>query len=257
MAEATQCNIFLLSLTSVPDFLKALSESDVKSLITAKVARWIVPPAVFSVDSLILDRGWDICVCFTASAMMPEECQAFILSSWTASFNAPFSLVSSYTSTRSELATRIPSRSNELDKRTRFDENFSADHAGVTADLNAWMKSFINQQEGNPPVIMFNLLAFKDIEKYEKYQEALSGNTGSRHGLAPLLFGEVTEYSSSQVGVKEWDMAAFIYYPSILHFGDMLASEDYQEASDTYRVGSLVDNPLLCLYDDDIANFAA
>jgi uncharacterized protein (DUF1330 family) len=93
---------------------------------------------------------------------------------------------------------------------------------------------------------MFNLLAFKDMEKYGKYRDAFTAGAGSRHGARPLLFGEVTAQSGE---AKEWEMAAFLYYPSVLHFADMLASPDYREISHKYREGSLVDNPILCLVD--------
>ena len=63
------------------------------------------------------------------------------------------------------------------------------------------MKSF-SGREGTPPVITFDLLAFKDIEKYGKYREALGGDVETRHGLVPLLSGEVTGCSSTKAGAE-------------------------------------------------------
>jgi hypothetical protein len=39
---------------------------------------------------------------------------------------------------------------------------------------------------------------------------------------------------------------ALAYYPSIWHFADMLASEDYQSVNQKYRVQSLKDTFILC-----------
>jgi len=50
----------------------------------------------------------------------------------------------------------------------------------------------------------------------------------------------------------EWDEIALAHYPSILHFADMLASEDYQEVNKKYRVGSLKDTCILCTSELDL-----
>jgi len=50
----------------------------------------------------------------------------------------------------------------------------------------------------------------------------------------------------------EWDEIALAHYPSILHFADMLASEDYQEVNQKYRVGSLRDTCILCTSELDL-----
>ena len=95
---------------------------------------------------------------------------------------------------------------------------------------------------------MFNLLAFKDMVKYKKYQEAFVAGAGTRHGARPLLYGETVQPSVQSYQDKSpWEMVAFVHYPSAWHFADMLASPDYKEISRKYREGSLVDNPLLCL----------
>lgn len=44
-----------------------------------------------------------------------------------------------------------------------------ADLAEITPSLEDWMQSF-SQQEDNPQVIMFNLLAFKDVENTQNIE---------------------------------------------------------------------------------------
>ena len=45
---------------------------------------------------------------------------------------------------------------------------------------------------------------------------------------------------------EDWDEMALAHYPSILHFADMLASEDYQEASRRFRIPAQRDMFILC-----------
>ena len=104
---------------------------------------------------------------------------------------------------------------------------------------------------------MLNLIAFKDQEKYGRNREEFRRSAGSRPGAAAKLVGvDPSEYKSiagsgkiesDHQSQQTWDLVAFIHYPSILHFADMLSSTDYQEISQKYRTGILVDNPTLCL----------
>ena len=89
---------------------------------------------------------------------------------------------------------------------------------------------------------MLNLLAFAEGKKadYLQYGKAFAESIGSRRGGNAKIVGNV-------IGKKDgWDEMALAHYPSILHFADMLASEDYQEVNHKYRVGSLRDTCILC-----------
>lgn len=248
MDNTTECITYLLCLTSIEDFASALTELNEKPLIAARAVHWIFPPTNLGVDKLLTSK-WDMVVCFVAPFSMPASLAPLIQSSWTFSFMAPSSFVTSLETTQAELATNVPARSRELDRLTDLDANEDSsghsfvDSAEMTGKLKRWMETF-SERENHPPVIMLNLLAFKDMEKYRKYQAAFMAGVGQRHGATPLLFGEVTAHSEQ---AKEWNDTAFVYYPSVLHFADMLASPDYQEMSHKYRQGSLIDNPLLCL----------
>lgn len=244
MDSTTECTIYLLSLTSVQDFVTALAELPEKPLIAARNVHWIFPPSNLGVDDLTKAK-WDMVVCFAGSASLPASLEKYIQSSWTVTFAAPSSFVTSLAATQAELAANVPARSRELDLLTDLGGSklSSVDSAEMTPELKDWMESF-SEQENHPPIMMFNLLAFKDIEKYKKYQGAFTEKVGVRHGARPLLYGAVTAHSGD---AKEWEMTAFVYYPSVLHFADLLASPDYREASHQYRQGSLIDNPLMCL----------
>lgn len=257
MDSMTECIVYLLSLSSpVEDFTTALAElpEKHKPILTTKAIHWIFPPTTLSVDELT-NAHWDMVFCFEAPFVIPSDLSKFIKLSWSISFTVPSALLASLATTQSELAALTPPRSREFDLLTesdlrKSDAVSSVESVEVTSGLKTWIQSFTNHQEEGKQqaIIMFNLLAFKDMTKYRKYQEAFMAGAGMRHGAKPLLWGEVAESSLRSSQEKSpWEMVAFVYYPSVLHFADMLSSPDYKEISHKYREGSLVDNPLLCL----------
>ncbi|KUL89123.1 hypothetical protein ZTR_06033 [Talaromyces verruculosus] len=257
MDSTTECVVYLLSLSSpVQDFTTALAElpENHKPILTTKAIHWMFPPTALSVDELTTAL-WDMLVCFEAPFVIPSNLSKLIKLSWSISFTVPSALLASLATTQSELAATIQPRSREFDFLTdseirKSDTVLSVESVEVTSGLKSWIQSFTeNQEEGKQQaIIMFNLLAFKDMAKYRKYQEAFMAGAGMRHGAKPLLWGEVPESSLQRSqGKGLWEMVAFVYYPSVLHFADMLSSPDYKEISHNYREGSLVDNPLLCL----------
>lgn len=257
MDNTTECIVYLLSLTSpVQDFTTALAKlpGNHKPILTTKAIHWIFPPTTLSVDELTTAQ-WDMVICFEGPFSIPSDLSKFIKLSWSISFTVPSALLASLATTQSELAASIQPRSREFDLLTdsdlrNSDAVSSVESAEVTSGLKTWINSFADdQKERQHPqgITMFNLLAFKDIGKYRKYQEAFIAGAGMRHGAKPLLWGEVAKSSVQSQEKSPWEMVAFVYYPSVLHFADMLSSPDYKEISHKYREGSLVDNPLLCL----------
>jgi hypothetical protein len=52
-------------------------------------------------------------------------------------------------------------------------------------------------------------------------------------------------------GGTEWDEIALAHYPSIRHFVDMLAGEDYQRVNRASRLPALRDTCILCTTELD------
>lgn len=97
---------------------------------------------------------------------------------------------------------------------------------------------------------MLNFLSFKSGKKsdYLKYGKAFAESIGSKRGGNAKLVGNVVSSSSEKDKEVEgqWHEFALAHYPSLLHFADMLASEDYQTVNEKYRVPSLFDTCILC-----------
>jgi hypothetical protein len=101
---------------------------------------------------------------------------------------------------------------------------------------------------------MLNLLAFNPGKKetYLKYGAEFAKSIGSRRGGDAKLVGTVIRERAGGnedregKGEDAWDEIALAHYPSIYHFADMLASEDYQAVNQKFRVPTLRDTCILC-----------
>lgn len=95
---------------------------------------------------------------------------------------------------------------------------------------------------------MLNLLAFKTgmKQEYLKYGAEFAKSIGSKRGGNAKIVGSVIHGDGLAKGGEGWDEIALAHYPSINHFADMLASEDYQAVNHKHRVGSLKDTFILC-----------
>lgn len=123
----------------------------------------------------------------------------------------------------------------------------SSQNLELSPELLRWIETFTSSgtREGQGAVSMLNLLAFKPgmKEEYLKYGKAFAESAGSSRGGDAKIVGSVIKDDGKGEG---WDEVALAHYPSLWHFADMLASEDYQEANQKYRVGSLRDTCILC-----------
>jgi len=135
----------------------------------------------------------------------------------------------------------------------------------LSSELNEWIKNFVStgSNASKGAVSMFNLLAFNPgmKEEYLKYGAAFAKSIGSKHGGNAKIVGNATHVNGSVItksdnrnvgrngeiggGKDEWNEIALAHYPSILHFRDMLASEDYQEVNKRHRMPSLRDTCIL------------
>ena len=120
-------------------------------------------------------------------------------------------------------------------------------------ELLHWSKTF---QLGKGAMSMLNLLAFhpgKDAhESYLRYGKAFAESIGSKRGGNAKFVGKVVpKQGIDGEDVSGWDGIALAHYPSIDHFTDMLASEDYQAVNHNDRLPALRDTCILCTSELD------
>ncbi|TVY44171.1 hypothetical protein LOCC1_G004929 [Lachnellula occidentalis] len=108
--------------------------------------------------------------------------------------------------------------------------------------LRSWITS---SSAPTGAISMLNLLSFRPGKKdqYLKYGAEFAASIGSRRGGSAKIVGSVIGDGEEET---EWDEIALAHYPSLAHFADMLAGEDYQAVNQKYRVGSLKDTCILC-----------
>ncbi|KAI9870458.1 MAG: hypothetical protein M1830_004228, partial [Pleopsidium flavum] len=177
---------------------------------------------------------------------------------WTVTADVPSQMLCSLASTNARLLHpqpgEVPSLTGSLDEPRVADSSLELE---LTEQLETWMRTFANQ-DGKGAVSMINLLAYNKGKKdvYMEYVKAFGETVGARRGSVAKMIGQVRESSSSSSateGGREWDDVAIVHYPSILHFGDLLASKEYRDLDHRYKVGTLEDTCILCVTELDLS----
>ncbi|KAB8337151.1 hypothetical protein FH972_021455 [Carpinus fangiana] len=268
---------YLLSLrntsTSLPALLAALPA---KPIIHSRVIRWIVLPSTTPLKDPLLTHPWDLLLIFPArTALSPAFLAAHaVTASYALTIGIPTPILTSLPAKNARYLHPAPADVPPLTGTLRAPRiAASAQTLALTHELLAWARSWDAASEGRGgrgAVSMLNLLAFADGRhgEYVKYGQAFAAGAGARRGgdakvvgrvVVPALpgggdgegggggDGEAAGIAGVEVGEggKGWDEVALAHYPSVWHFADMLASEDYQAANERWRVGSLKDTCIL------------
>ena len=259
------CTLHLLALhNTTPNplstFLASLASSSVKPLVVSRVIRWIILPTRISTEHLLArNTKWDILLILpSADDHLPKDLEKLVEHHWSVTAGVPSRLVNNFDETNKKLLhptpSSVPAPSNSQEKKRT---TTSSQDLELSAELNEWIDAFVASagKPGTGAVSMFNLLSFNPGMKaeYLKYGAAFAKSIGSRHGGNAKIVGNVTCVNGARGEKKrekkqedaEWDEIALAHYPSIEHFRDMLASEDYQEVNHKHRVGSLRDTCIL------------
>lgn len=255
------CTLHLFSLHSttpnpLSTFLSTLKSSSVEPLVVSRVIRWIILPSKISTEHLLARNiAWDLLLILPGADALPNDLSALVEHHWSVTAGVPSRLTKDFSTTNDKLLHPAPNSVPALspqhgEKKTTS----SSQDLELSGALNAWIDAFVREggKAGKGAVSMFNLLAFNPGMKpeYLKYGAAFAKSIGSRHGGNAKIVGNVTavngqNVTGSEKGGEAWDEIALAHYPSIAHFRDMLASEDYQEVNHRHRVGSLRDTCIL------------
>ena len=251
--------LHLISLSpgkSVSEYARALSTQPIKPLVLSKVVRWIIKPEKLSVSTL-LEPKWDILIILPVDQKLPEAYASrdWIQKHWSMTAGIPSRVTNGFEDKNQRLlhpaAKDVPELTGSMDK-PRMTQ--STQGLELNDELLAWSKQFKLGQ--NSAVSMLNLLAFKHEpgadESYRRYGKAFGERIGARRGGDAKLVGKVVaKQGTADEDVAGWEEFALAHYPSIRHFVDMIASEDYQEVNHRDRLPSLRDTCILCTTELD------
>ncbi|KIW12306.1 hypothetical protein PV08_09583 [Exophiala spinifera] len=291
MPLATLHLISLAPTATISSFVGSLKSTAVQPLTISKVIRWIITPTKIEADTLLRpSRPWDVLLIVLGSDALPETLASQIACHWSAVAGIPSRLTKDFASTNDGVLhpppSSVPPLTGALDTPRL---GASSQTLEMSSELLGWIRSFKDTKAGSSPLSMLNLLAFKPglKDSYLQYGKAFAESIGSRRGGNAKLVGNIvssagssssSSSSSSSTAAaatttktttttttttkgaghqKGWDEFALASYPSILHFADMLASEDYQAVNLKYRVPALEDTLILCTSEIEIETVTA
>lgn len=271
------CTLHLLALTPtpttttttngdadpLPTFLSALHEATASNppLTIARPLRWIITPTAFS--TALTQHTWDLLLILPSPSPAlpgaPGVLDALVAARWSVSFGVPARVLDGYAARNERL---LRPREGDVPELTTTEGGGggrgevlmakSAQGLELSGELLDWVREFGGGGGGSCAVSMLNLLAFREGRKgeYLKYGKAFAEDVGRKRGGVAKIVGTVVEevdgVGVGEKGKRVWDEVALAHYPSIWHFADMLASEDYQTVNRRHRLGSLKDTFILC-----------
>lgn len=254
-ADTVLSTIHLLALsTTLSSFLVSVAALKPQPLTIAKVEAWVHPPENITVDSLVVGKTWDILLVLRGGGDIPESLKAVVNASWSITANVSSGMIDNYREMNKTMLHPKPEDIPELRPQATGENNVPKQDQSqplafrVSPELDAWFRSF-STTKGAGPVSMFNVLSYSNKEKYMGYIKAFGDSLTPHYGGTPKIFGEVV--ASSGEG-KVWDDVAIVRYPSITHFANMLASEEYAAIDRKHKVGALKDTGILCIVELDL-----
>ncbi|KAJ5634522.1 hypothetical protein N7528_002364 [Penicillium herquei] len=252
-------------------FLHQLKQSpDINVIVASRPRHLVIQPSLLDKDTLSKTQ-WDLLVLLqqtsTANAdPIPSTLRRFIKTEYKITTGIPSKLLSSYPTRDAVLKTSSGSMplTGSLEKLLKgSDGKSTSQNLEVSPELLDFMKELLKTHSG--PVTMLNLLHFhhpNGKKSYYQYGQAFVPVAGKRGGNAKLVGNVVPPGSGDGAGDSRgsrdrvesewWNEISIVHYPSIRHFCDMLAGEDYQAINGKHRLSALKDTILLCTTEFDV-----
>lgn len=244
------CDLYLFTLAKSTDpqsFLTQLKQtSDLQVIVASRPRHVVIHPNILDNETLI-KTPWDLLVLIQNTN--PENPNPIshlnhhITNTYKIPSGIPSKLLSSYPTRSANLKSQSSSAplTGSLDKLVRSGSKDTSQNLEVSPSLLEFMNQLERTYSG--PVTMLNLLHFHPNGKksYYQYGQAFIPVAGKRGGNAKLVGNVVPapgrDLSRGERGVEEWwNEISIVHYPSIRHFCDMLAGEDYQAINEKYRL---------------------
>jgi hypothetical protein len=239
--------------TTAESFLRQLRQSSAVKVILASRPRHIVIPPTLIDSNLLTTTKWDLLVLLQPASVtkeaalesLPPNLQPLVQQEYRLAVGIPSKLLSNYDDRDKSLkrsASSIPLTGSLANARQKS----SSKNLELSPDLLAFMDALTRTHDG--PVTMLNLLHFhhpNGKKSYYQYGQAFIPVAGKRGGNAKLVGNVIRPASTAQVDSRRsvdrpetdwWNEISLVHYPSIRHFCDMLAGEDYQAINEKYRL---------------------
>lgn len=246
------CTLHLLALTQGTDaksFLRQLKQS-AKVIVASRPQHVVIHPTSLDTNPLATE-SWDLLVLLQSTPNINDPIPATLRTAITAEYKIttgiPSKLVSSYETRNENLrkeASSIP-LTGSLEKILTQGSNSDSQNLEVSPSLLSFMNELTKTHPG--PVTMLNLLHFhhpNGKKSYYQYGQAFIPVAGKRGGDAKLVGNVVppqlqasdSRGPSGRLAQEWWNEISIVHYPSIRHFCDMLAGDDYQAINEKYRL---------------------
>ncbi|CAI7665694.1 unnamed protein product [Penicillium pancosmium] len=251
------CTLHLLALKEPADaqsYVQELQKST-KVILASRPRHIVIHPTNLDTAPLATET-WDLLLLLqpkpnTTEDPIPTSLRTAIKSEYKIPTGIPSKLITSYATRNKVLqdkASSIP-LTGSLERLLASGSKSSSQNLEISPSLVSFMDELSKTHPG--PVTMLNLLHFQQPggkQSYYQYGQAFIPVAGKRGGDAKLVGNVVTPQndskdasSSSRGAVAEeewWNEISLVHYPSIRHFCDMLAGDDYQAINEKYRLSS-------------------
>lgn len=239
--------------TTAESFLRQLRQSSaIKIILASRPQHIVIPPTVID-SNLLTTTKWDLLVLLQPSSRtqeaaresLPPNLQPLVQQEYRLAVGVPSKLLSNYDD-RDRSLKRAASSIPLTGSLANTHQKPSSKNLELSPDLLAFMDTLTRTHDG--PVTMLNLLHFhhpNGKKSYYQYGQAFIPVAGKRGGNAKLVGNVIRPASSAQVDSRGsldrpetdwWNEISLVHYPSIRHFCDMLAGEDYQAINEKYRL---------------------
>ncbi|KAL3454614.1 hypothetical protein BJX65DRAFT_4866 [Aspergillus insuetus] len=260
----------LSSTTNAKDFVTSLKRAaSTRVIVASRPRRVIISPTILDATTL-LSEPWDLLLLLLPpnprEPLFPPTLASQITKEYKIKVGIPSKLLNSYPERDAKL--KHEARGVPL---TGSLDNLSTESTGENLEVSGDLLRFMNEFNAvyDKPVTMLNLLHFQrpdGKENYFKYGQGFTPVASKRGGNAKLVGNVVKPASAADSDSRGppdrpeqewWNEISIVHYPSIKHFCDMLAAEDYQEVNRKYRLAALRDTFLLCTTEFDLEDEAA
>ncbi|EEA26376.1 hypothetical protein TMatcc_005357 [Talaromyces marneffei ATCC 18224] len=250
---------------------KLHSYPSVKVVVASRPRHVVVQPTLLDANQLLTQK-WDLMLLLQPtggqsqgeSSLLPPELQDVILTEYRILAGIPSKLLANFPERDAQLKKQAPPPLTGSLSKIRSQSKESSQSLEVSPELLAFMDRLT--LEHDKPVTMLNLLHFHHPDgkkNYFQYGQAFIPIAEKRGGNAKIV-GNVVKPPGDSAFLNDsrgspdrpqqdwWNEISIVHYPSIRHFCDMLAGEDYQAINEKYRLKALRDTFLLCTTEFDV-----